>query len=115
MPSSLSPTTRAALWADPEINAAAQLSFDSSRTAALDDIARKPELCPQSQVLLVQKVYSRLDYETSKMQVLRTLIQNPGFSNAAKAQIINGLGHLSYDTSRSEVLALINNRGALAW
>ncbi len=110
-----SPTSRPALWADPEIEAAAALDFESSRVHALNAIAQRPGLCPQSQTLLVQNAYMRLDFESSKVLVIQTLIRNPDFSNAGKAAIVRGLHHFSFDSSRSLVLNDINNRGALPW
>ena len=110
-----SPTSQPALWADPEIEAAAALDFESSRVQALDAIAQRRGLCPQSQMLLVQKAYTRLDFESSRVLVIQSLIRNPDFSNAGKAAIVRGLHHLTFDSSRSSVLNDINERGALPW
>ena len=52
-------------------------------------------------------------FDNQKMDVLRTLIRNPAFSNAAKQNILVNLNKLSFDNQRAEILRLINDRGEL--
>src|ERR1051325_1471684 len=49
-----------------EIDAAAPRNFESSRLSALAGIAQRRGLSPRQQVHLVDTVYQRMDFESSK-------------------------------------------------
>jgi len=96
-----------------EIDAAGGLAFDSSRSAALNAIASRPNLSHTAQVHLVSTVFRRLSFEDSQMSVLRTLIANESFSNAAKQTLLANISKLHFDSTKSALLQLLNNRGEL--
>ncbi|HKS36150.1 MAG TPA: hypothetical protein VJW76_03100, partial [Verrucomicrobiae bacterium] len=56
-----------------EIDAAARLSFDSSRLQALNRIAQRDDLNPTAQVHLVNVGYRCLSFENSKVALLRVV------------------------------------------
>jgi hypothetical protein len=96
-----------------EIEAASKLDFDSSRASALNAIACRTNLTSEAQVHLESAVFYRLNFESHKMDILRTLIHNPAFSNAAKQNLLVNLNRLSFDSNRAEILRIINERGEL--
>ena len=95
-----------------EIDAAAKLGFDSNRTPALKNLAARPSLTPPTQVHLVNTTLRALEFDSGKVEVLKTLIDNPGFSTPAREAILRQIELLSFEASRSSVLAAIQSRAA---
>jgi hypothetical protein len=93
-----------------EIDAAGRLDFDSSRTATLTQIASRPGLSPTAQVHLVNTAYRRVQFSDSKVAVLRAVIANPDFSDAARHAIVSQLQNLRFDSNKQAVLNELNQR-----
>ena len=93
-----------------EINAAAGLSFENSRTDALRTIAQRPSLTPACQVQLANQAFKKLDMDSDKVAVLVTLISNPAFSPPAKQTIMAQLSRLSFDINRQTILKAVDDR-----
>jgi hypothetical protein len=93
-----------------EIDAAARLSFDSSRLEALNRIAQRSDLSPTAQVHLVNVGYRCLSFENSKVALLRAVIANPLFCDATRHAIVTQLGSLSFDNNKQTVLNELNSR-----
>lgn len=93
-----------------EIDAAAKLSFDSARKDSLIQVAQRAGLSPTVQVHLVNVGYRCLSFDTSKMDVLRTLIANPAFSDAARQAIVTQLNHLQFDSHKQSILRQLDQR-----
>jgi len=93
-----------------EIHAASRLGFDSSRTEALMNIARRPDLSPAAQVYLVRTVIRRVSFDNSRQALLLALIKNPAFSHDAKRCILGHLGHLKFDSTKTAILKAMQNR-----
>ena len=93
-----------------EIDAAARLNFDSAKKEALTQVAQRPGLSPAAQVHLVNVSYRCFSTDHSKVELLRTLIDNPGFSDAARQAIVAQLDHLSFDTHKQAILRRLNER-----
>lgn len=96
-----------------EIDAAAGQSFDSSRRDMLQRIARRPNLGAAGQVHLVKTTFRCLDFESSQVGVLMTLIDNPALRRDAKLAILDHLPQLTFDSSRTRVLRALDKRGPL--
>jgi len=96
-----------------EIDAAGRLSFDSSRTSALKSIASRTNLSEMAQVHLVDTVFRRIGFESSRMSVLQTLIENEAFAHAAKQRLLANLSKLDFDSDRAAVLRMLDKRGEL--
>src|SRR5690349_15160128 len=80
-----------------EIDAAGRLNFDSARKESLSQLAQRPALSPAGQVHLVDVAYRTMSFDGAKLEVLRALIANPSFSDAARQAIVMQLDHLSFD------------------
>lgn len=93
-----------------EINAAAALDFESSRTALLRNIAARPTLTPPEQVHLVHVTLHRLSFDSNRELVMNDLIANPAFSPEAKNALLLQLPQLSFDSTRSQLLTALQNR-----
>lgn len=93
-----------------EIDAAARLSFDSSRLDSLSAIARRPDLPAAAQVHLVHVAYRCLSFEHSKVSLLSQIIGNPSFSDYTRHAIVAQLGGLSHDSSRQSILKQLDDR-----
>jgi hypothetical protein len=93
-----------------EIDTVGKLSFDNDRRAGFKNIAQREELSDRAQVHLVEVAFKRLSFENSKVDVLTTLIQNPCFSPAAKAAILERLDRLSFENNKTQILDAINRR-----
>ena len=63
-----------------EIDAAGKLAFDSSRTTALKSIASRTNLSEMAQVHLVDTLFRRVGFESSRMMIVQTLIENEAFT-----------------------------------
>lgn len=97
-----------------EIDAAAKLSFDEGKGAALGNVASRPGISPAIQVHLINTTLRRLSFDDGKIAVLRGLILNPSFSPAAKEAIFRQLELLRFDDSRTAVMKLIQSRAPKA-
>ncbi len=106
-PSPLAPADAATVA---EIDASARLSFEAAKKESLSQIARRPGLSPTAQVHLVNVAYRTLSFDSSKVELLRTLIANPAFSDAARQAIVTQLDHLSFDSHKQEILRQLNQR-----
>jgi hypothetical protein len=93
-----------------EIDAAARLTFDNERLEALSRIARRPDLGTAPLVHLVNTAYRSLSFDNQKVQLLRTLIEHPGFNDAIRHAIVQQLGKLGFDNQRQEILQAIDRR-----
>ncbi len=93
-----------------EIDAAAQLNFDSTRTQVLSQLAERPGLTPPVQVHLVNTAYRSLSFESSKVQVLQKMIARPDFCDPARHAIVSQLGRLTHESSKQDLLNRINER-----
>ena len=93
-----------------EINAAAGLNFENTRTDALRTIAQRSNLTPACQVQLANQAFKKLDMDNDKVAVLLTLIHNPAFSPPAKQTIMAQLSKLSFDNDRHTILKAVNER-----
>ncbi len=95
-----------------EIDAAAKLSFEANRRDALKNIASRPALNPPVQVHLVNTALRCLDFESGRVEVLRTLIANPGFASMAKEAILKQIERLEFEGSRTTILRALQDRAA---
>lgn len=96
-----------------EINAAAQLSFDNSRTSALKAIAGRAGLPESAQIHLIRTTFQRLSFENNRMTVLQALIENESFTYAAKQAVLVNISKFAFDSNRTALLQLLDKRGAL--
>jgi hypothetical protein len=95
-----------------EIDAVAKLSFENNRADSYKNIARRDALSDRAQAHLVAEVFKRLSFENHKVDVLMALIDNPCFSPAGKAAILDRLDRLSFENHRAAVLRAMNKRQA---
>lgn len=93
-----------------EIDAAARLSFDSSRLQALTQIAQRPGMSPGAQIHLVNVAYRRMSFSDSKVTLLRAIIANPDFCDSTRHAIVSQLHHLSFDSNKQIILNELNER-----
>jgi lysophospholipase L1-like esterase len=93
-----------------EINAAAKLSMDNSRTHALVQVAERPKLPEPAQIHLINAAYRNLQMDNNKTVVLAKMIDRADFSDATKQAIVSQLGKLSFDFNRQFILQHINER-----
>ncbi len=93
-----------------EIDAVAKLNSDSAKYEGFKVIAARVGLPTEAQVHLVKPVFGKLYAESDKEDVLITLIDNPGFTCAAKLAILKRLDTLSSQTSRIAILKQITER-----
>ncbi len=116
-----SPNSPVVVWAPPvldtadaatiaEIDAAARLSFDSAQLPSLKQIAERDRLSPAVQVHLVNVGYRCLNFEKSKVALLRVMIANRSFCDATRHAIVTQLGSLSFDSNKQAILREINQR-----
>jgi len=106
-PSPLTPADAATVA---EIDAAARLNLDSARKESLSHVAQRAGLSPTVQVHLINVAYRALSFDSSKVELLRTLIANPAFSDAARQAIVTQLDHLGFDSHKQEILRQLNQR-----
>lgn len=93
-----------------EINAAAQLNMDSSKTQTLAQIAERPNLSPPVQVHLINTAYRSLGFESSKVQVLQKMIARADFCDVTRQAIVSQLGTLGFESNKQDLLNRINQR-----
>ena len=98
--------------ASKEIDAASRLSNQAARAEALKRIAQRQGLRPDSQARLVWAAYLHLSWDDAKVDVIRTLIDNPEFSPQAKEAVLDGLNrHVAFDPNRSVLLEAVSKKG----
>lgn len=93
-----------------EIDAAARLSMDSAKTAALSQIAERSALAAPVQVHLVNVAYRSLSFDSNKTFVLSRIIARPDFCDAPRHAIVAQLGRISFDSNKQHILNQINER-----
>lgn len=93
-----------------EIDAAARLNMDNSRTAALASIAERPGLSAPVQVHLVNVTYRTLSFDNNKTLVLTKVIARSDFGDATRHAIVSQLGKLKFDNHQQHILEQINAR-----
>lgn len=93
-----------------EIDAAGRLAFDAGKKDALGRIARRPDLRPVAQVHLVKVIYGSVALDAARVELLRAVITNPAFSDAAHQAIVSQFGRLNFDANKQEILRELNQR-----
>jgi hypothetical protein len=93
-----------------EIDAAARLNMDNSKTSALTQIAERGTMAVPVQVHLVNVTYRSLSFDNNKTHVLTRIIARPDFCDATRHAIVSQLSKLSFDNNRQHVLHRINER-----
>ena len=93
-----------------EINAVSNLKSDEAMEEGFLAIASRPNLSPAAQKHLIVPALTKLYHESSKVQVLLTLVNNPDFTHQAKKKILKNLSRLESEKSRAKVLSTINQR-----
>jgi hypothetical protein len=95
-----------------EIDAANTLNMDSNRTEALLQIANRENLSPTAQVHLVNSTYRSLNFDSSKVRVLKGVIANPAFCDPARQAVVSQLELISMESNRRAILDEVNRRMA---
>ena len=93
-----------------EIDAVGKLSFESDKLEGYRRIAARHNLDDTVQAYLVEAIFDKLSFESSKEAALMTLIKNPCFSLAGRQAILNHLERLSFDSTKSRILRAIDKR-----
>jgi hypothetical protein len=93
-----------------EINAVAKLKSDAQMEEGFKAIASRKGISVAPQVHLVDPVINKLYYETAKVEVLLLLVNNPDFCHQAKKKILERLGKLKSESSKSKIIKAINKR-----
>lgn len=93
-----------------EIDAAGQLVLESHKRDAYENIAGRDSLGPDAQAHLVKAVFDNLVLESSKENVLLTLIKNPGFCPAGERAILERLDKLVLESDKRNILNAISER-----
>ena len=87
-----------------EIDAAGKLAFDNDREAAFKKIAQREGLSEPAQLHLIDATFERLAFENAKVSVLLTLVDNPSFSPAARATLLDRLDRLAFENDKRQIL-----------
>lgn len=93
-----------------EIDAVGKLSFESGRTEGYQRIAARRNLDDTVQAYLVEAIFDKLSFESSKEAALMTLIKNPCFSLTARQAILNHLERLSFESTKTRILRAVDKR-----
>ena len=93
-----------------EIDAAGKLVLESHKRDAYIKIAERDYLSPEGQIHLVKATHKNLVLESSKEDVLLTLINNPSFCPAGEQTILNGLDNLVLESDKRNILNAISER-----
>jgi hypothetical protein len=96
-----------------EIDVIGKLSFESDRINGYKRIAARQELSDEAQDYLVQAVFGKLSFDSSKEVALMTLIENPCFSAAGRHAILSRLERLHFENSKTRILKAINERSEI--
>lgn len=93
-----------------EIDAVGKLVLESNKRDAYKKIAGRDNLGSQAQIHLVKAVFNKLVLESSKEDVLLTLIKNPSFCPAGEQTILNRLDKLALESDKQNILNAISQR-----
>jgi predicted Ser/Thr protein kinase len=80
---------------------------DSGAVAAMRPIAKRTDLSPAEQILLVEEAFDEIISDSSTVEILEVLIANPAFSKAASTYIAENIDELLASTSQQKILALL--------
>ena len=94
-----------------EIDAAGELFSDSDKRDMYKALAARQGMSGEEQAYLVGAVFGKLFSESSKKEVLLTLIKNPEFTCSAKGAILANINKLFSESDKKSVLEAINDRG----
>lgn len=89
-----------------EINSAGNLSFDSDKVNALKNISQK-NLSTEDQKLLIDVTFSKINFDSSIMDILRGASNNRTFNEQGKEYLFDKVNnsHL-FSSSKSEIFKL---------
>lgn len=93
-----------------EIDAIGKLALESHKRDAYGKIAGRDPLGPEAQIHLVKAVFDNLALESSKEDVLLTLIHNPSFCPAGERAILDRLDMLALESDKRNILNAISRR-----
>ncbi len=93
-----------------EIDAVGKLVLESHKRDAYEKIAGRDYLGPEAQIHLIQAVFDKLVLESSKENVLLTLINNPSFCPAGERAILDRLDKLALESDKRNILNAISQR-----
>ena len=93
-----------------EIDAVGKLTFESDKLEGYKRIAARHNLDDTVQAYLVEAIFDKLTFESSKETALMTLIKNPCFSLAARQAILNHLERLSFESTKARILRAVDER-----
>ena len=93
-----------------EIDAVGKLTFESDKLQGYRRIAARHNLDETVQAYLVEVIFDKLSFESSKEAALMTLIKNPCFSLTARQAILNNLERLSFESTKARILRAIDER-----
>lgn len=89
-----------------EINSAGNLSFDSDKVSALKNISQK-NLSTEDQKLLIDVTFSKINFDSSIMDVLRNASNNRTFNEQGKEYLFDKVNSSRlFSSSKSEVFRL---------
>jgi len=92
-----------------EIDAVTKLAFESSRRGAYRRIAERQGLSDPAQAHLVQAVFDNLSLESSREEILLTLIKNPSFSCTGRTAILAHLEQLALESTKQRMLKAMSD------
>lgn len=95
-----------------EIDAVAKLTLDHERKRSYQRIAEREGLGDGAQVCLIEAVFKRLSVEEMQVDVLLALVNNPSYSAAAEAALLERLDRLSFEHNKRKILDAIDERKA---
>ena len=93
-----------------EIDAVGKLVLESHKRDAYEKIAGRDYLGPEVQVHLVMAVFDNLVLESSKEDVLLTLIHNPSFCPAGERAVLDRLDKLVLESDKRNILNAISKQ-----
>lgn len=93
-----------------EIDAVGKLSFESGRLEGYQRISSRRRLDDTVQAYLVEAIFDKLSFESSREAALMTLIKNPDFSLTGRQAILNHLERLSFESTKTRILRAIDKR-----
>jgi len=93
-----------------EIDAVSRLSFDHDRQEGYERIARRDGLSDGAQVYLIEAVLKHLSFSNAQVSVLLTLVDNPCFSAAGEAALLDRLDRLAFEHEKRKILDAVSAR-----
>jgi hypothetical protein len=91
-----------------EIDAVGKLNLESHKRQGYEKIAVRDNLSPEVQIHLVKAVFNNLALESSKENILLTLINNPSFCPAGERAILKRLDKLMLESNKRDILTAIS-------